>query len=223
MQAAIYRRGLAIGQRFAEFGPSDLERLRDACLEFAPDQGRLFQPEVRCDAGGLDIKFHACPLKEAWRPAGFPPEKIATLCRIAGVVDDGTFEAAGFNLFARPGSRAKRAAASALLPEACLSERRSRGRVVSARRAGRQRGFPRPGQGVILNSLPDHHDRHAVGPFETTGVDALRPDPRRRPTRRPPAANAAGAASCGSLQRHRAPPAPERPPARHRRSRSPKC
>jgi hypothetical protein len=34
------------------------------------------------------------------------PEKIATLCRIAGVVDDGTFEAAGFNFSAdtwRPG------------------------------------------------------------------------------------------------------------------------
>jgi L-2-amino-thiazoline-4-carboxylic acid hydrolase len=66
-----------------------------------------FQPEVRrCDAGGLDIKFHACPLKEAWQAAGFAPEKIATLCRIAGVVDDGTFAAAGFSFSAetwRPG------------------------------------------------------------------------------------------------------------------------
>ncbi|MGH6917235.1 MAG: L-2-amino-thiazoline-4-carboxylic acid hydrolase, partial [Geminicoccaceae bacterium] len=63
MTSAIYRRGLAIGQRFAEFGPSDLEGLCAAFLEFVPDQGRLFQPEVRrCDADGLDIKFHACPL-----------------------------------------------------------------------------------------------------------------------------------------------------------------
>ena len=98
MKAAIYRRGLAIGQCFAEYGPSDLDGLRDAFLDFVPDKGRLFQPEVtRCDAGGLDIKFHACPLKEAWQAAGLEPDRIATLCRIAGVVDNGTFEAAGFN------------------------------------------------------------------------------------------------------------------------------
>ncbi len=47
-------------------------------------------------AEALDIKFHACPLKEAWQAAGLPEERIATLCRIAGVVDNGTFEAAGF-------------------------------------------------------------------------------------------------------------------------------
>jgi hypothetical protein len=50
----------------------------------------------RDDAQALDIKFHACPLKEAWQAAGLPDERIATLCRIAGVVDNGTFEAAGF-------------------------------------------------------------------------------------------------------------------------------
>jgi L-2-amino-thiazoline-4-carboxylic acid hydrolase len=101
MTAAIYRRGLAIGQRFAAYGPRDLEGLRAAFLDFVPDKGRLFQPEVkRCDAERLDIKFHACPLKEAWQAAGFEPDKIATLCRIAGVVDNGTFEAAGFNFSA---------------------------------------------------------------------------------------------------------------------------
>ena len=50
----------------------------------------------RADDEGLDIKFRACPLKEAWQAAGLPEERIATLCRIAGVVDNGTFEAAGF-------------------------------------------------------------------------------------------------------------------------------
>jgi hypothetical protein len=107
MRSAIYQRGLAIGRHFARFGPSVLEGLRDAFLDFVPDKGRLFQPEVRrCDAGGLDSKFHACPLKEASQAAGMAPEKIATLCRIAGVVDDGTSEAAGFNFSAdtwRPG------------------------------------------------------------------------------------------------------------------------
>jgi L-2-amino-thiazoline-4-carboxylic acid hydrolase len=101
MKAAIYKRGLEIGQRFAAYGPVDLEGLRDAFLDFVPDKGRLFRPEVRrCDAEGLDIKFHACPLKEAWTVAGRAPEKIARLCRIAGVVDDGTFAAAGFSFSA---------------------------------------------------------------------------------------------------------------------------
>jgi hypothetical protein len=109
MQAAIYKRGLEIGRRFSKFGPSDIEGLRDAFLDFVPDKGRLFQPEVRrCDASGLDIKFHACPLKEAWQAAGLSDERIATLCRIAGVVDNGTFEAAGFAFSAetwRPGDK----------------------------------------------------------------------------------------------------------------------
>jgi hypothetical protein len=97
LKRAIYKRGLAIGARFARFGPRDIEGLRAAFMAFIPDGGRPFAPEVkRCDAGGLDIKFHACPLKEAWLEAGFSAEKVAKLCAIAGVVDDGTFAAAGF-------------------------------------------------------------------------------------------------------------------------------
>jgi len=97
MKRAIHRRGLAIGAQFARFGPRDVEGLRAAFLAFIPDGGRPFAPEVkRCDAGGLDIKFHACPLKEAWLEAGMSAEKVAKLCSIAGVVDNGTFEAAGF-------------------------------------------------------------------------------------------------------------------------------
>jgi L-2-amino-thiazoline-4-carboxylic acid hydrolase len=107
MKAAIYKRGLEIGRRFSRFGPSDIEGLRDAFLDFVPDKGRLFAPEIcRCDADGLDIKLHACPLKEAWTAADFAPERIATLCRIAGVVDNSTFAAAGFSFSAetwRPG------------------------------------------------------------------------------------------------------------------------
>lgn len=101
MKDAIYKRGLEIGRRFAGFGPDDLDGLRAAFLDFVPDKGRLFQPEVkRSDGEALDIKFHACPLKEAWQQAGLPPERIQTLCRIAGVVDNGTFEAAGFTFSA---------------------------------------------------------------------------------------------------------------------------
>jgi L-2-amino-thiazoline-4-carboxylic acid hydrolase len=107
MKRAIHKRGLAIGAQFARFGPRDIGGLRAAFMGFVPDGGRPFAPEVkRCDASGLDIKFHACPLKEAWLEAGMSAEKVAKLCSIAGVVDNGTFEAAGFEFNAdtwRPG------------------------------------------------------------------------------------------------------------------------
>lgn len=97
MKAAIRRRGAEVGRRFTAFAPNDLEGLCRAFLDFVPDRGRLFEPEVRrCDRDELVIHMHRCPLKEAWLEAGLPEERVATLCRIAGHVDDGTFEAAGF-------------------------------------------------------------------------------------------------------------------------------
>lgn len=101
MKRAIERRGREIGREFARYGPADLLGLKDAFLAFIPDGGRMFAPEVvRADAGGVDIKFHRCPLKEAWLEAGVPERDIATLCHIAGRVDNGTFEAAGFEFAA---------------------------------------------------------------------------------------------------------------------------
>ena len=61
----------------------------------------MFRLEVfRDDADGLDIKHHACPLRDAWQEAGLSAEDVATLCRIASRIDDGTFEAAGFQFWA---------------------------------------------------------------------------------------------------------------------------
>jgi predicted ArsR family transcriptional regulator len=121
MSRAIYARGTAIGRSFARFAPADFEGLRDAFLGFVPDERRMFAPDVtRCDAGGLDIKLQRCPLKDAWREAGLAEADIARLCQIAGRIDNGTFEAAGFefsadtwqpgrdgccHLHIRPGSR----------------------------------------------------------------------------------------------------------------------
>jgi hypothetical protein len=99
LKRAIYARGAAICDKFSAYAPADFSGLRDSFLDFVPDHGKLFDPEVvRCDDKGLDIKFHACPLKEAWEDARLAPERIETLCRIAGVVDNGTFEQAGFAL-----------------------------------------------------------------------------------------------------------------------------
>ncbi|MEW5862194.1 MAG: L-2-amino-thiazoline-4-carboxylic acid hydrolase [Pseudomonadota bacterium] len=97
MAKAIYRRGADVGRAFARFAPDDLAGLRDAFLASVPGGEALFRPQVlRCDAERLEIQLHGCPLKDAWREAGLPEEKVATLCRIAGAVDRGLFEGAGF-------------------------------------------------------------------------------------------------------------------------------
>jgi hypothetical protein len=97
MKRAILRRGQQIGQQFQAFGPDDFAGLRDAFLANVPDEGRLFEPKVvRCDAQGLDIQLENCPLKAAWEELGLDESQRVTLCRIAGEIDKGTFEAAGF-------------------------------------------------------------------------------------------------------------------------------
>lgn len=101
LKRAIYRRGAEKGRPYARFAPDDLEGLRQAFIGHLPDEGRMFAPEVlRSDAEALDIKFHRCPLREAWQEAGLSDDLVATLCRIAARVDNGTFESAGFTFSA---------------------------------------------------------------------------------------------------------------------------
>lgn len=101
MGRAIYRRGLALGQRFSRYAPRDLAGLKAAFLAGIPDGGAMFAPQVeRCDEHGLDIKFHRCPLKEAWLEAGLAEAEVAKLCAIAAQIDYGTFTGAGFTFSA---------------------------------------------------------------------------------------------------------------------------
>jgi hypothetical protein len=94
---AIYRRGRAMGNNFAKFGPGDLAGLQKAFLASVPGGEGIFRPEVKKSGGTeVQIQLHGCPLKDAWRDAGLADEKVATLCRIAGAVDKGLFEGAGF-------------------------------------------------------------------------------------------------------------------------------
>lgn len=96
---AIRLRGRAIGAALAGFAPDDLGGLKEAFLATLPGGEALFRPAVRCaEAGVLEIAFQACPLLQAWRDAGVPDAKCAVLCRIAGAIDVGTFEAAGFGI-----------------------------------------------------------------------------------------------------------------------------
>ena len=77
--------------------PDDFAGLRDPFLAIVSGGTELFKPEVRrCDEAGLEITFGGSPLKEAWLAAALAEEEIAPLFRIAGTVDLGTFEAAGF-------------------------------------------------------------------------------------------------------------------------------
>lgn len=101
MKRAIYKRGREIGKQFAKHAPSDLQGLKGAFLSGIPDQGKMFDPEVRrCDAGCVEIKFHRCPLKEAWQEAGLNDVDVAKMTEIASSVDYGTFEGAGFTFSA---------------------------------------------------------------------------------------------------------------------------
>ena len=101
LSRAIYARGAEIGATFARYGPADMAGLRDAFVAMIPDEGRMFAAKVeRCDAAALDIKLQRCPLKDAWLEAEVPEADVARLCAIAGRVDNGTFEAAGFEFWA---------------------------------------------------------------------------------------------------------------------------
>jgi predicted ArsR family transcriptional regulator len=97
LKRAIYRRGQQIGQQFGAYAPHDLAGLKDAFLKIIPDQGRMFAPQVvKCDAESLVIQLESCPLKQAWEALGLDDHDKTVMCEIAGEIDKGTFEAAGF-------------------------------------------------------------------------------------------------------------------------------
>jgi hypothetical protein len=101
MKRAIYKRGLEIGKRFARFAPGDMTGLMTAFFEKVPDPEATFDPKLeRCDAQGIDILLQGCPLKEAWKEAGLSDAEVTKMCSIAGRVDNGTFEGAGFTFSA---------------------------------------------------------------------------------------------------------------------------
>ena len=98
MKRAIYKRGLEMGKRFKQFAPDDMAGLKTAFLDGVPDPQSTFNPNVeRCDAAGLDIQLQTCPLKDAWQEAGLTDAEVAVMTDIAGQVDVGTFEGAGFS------------------------------------------------------------------------------------------------------------------------------
>lgn len=101
MKRAIYRRGLEIGLRYREaVQAGDLDEVGRLFVEGSPSGGALFEPAVdeAPEQGRTVLRMTACPLADAWRDAGYEPERVDLLCEIASAVDEGTFEAAGLDL-----------------------------------------------------------------------------------------------------------------------------
>jgi hypothetical protein len=51
---------------------------------------------ARCDDEALEIQFHRCPLKQAWEGQGITGDELRQLCAMAGAIDGGLFDSAGF-------------------------------------------------------------------------------------------------------------------------------
>lgn len=101
MKRAIYRRGLEVGRAYrAAAQAGDLEQVGRLFAERSPAEGALFDPGIEEPASGgrVVLRMTGCPLADAWRDAGYEPERVDLLCEIAAAVDEGTFEAAGLDL-----------------------------------------------------------------------------------------------------------------------------
>ncbi|MEX2650411.1 MAG: L-2-amino-thiazoline-4-carboxylic acid hydrolase [Alphaproteobacteria bacterium] len=97
MRDALRTRGRTIGESFRRFAPHDFTGFAEA-FAFAPLDSKLWNATIdRCDRAGLDLTMRRCPLKEAWQAAGASDAEVAQLCHVASALDEGTFEAAGFN------------------------------------------------------------------------------------------------------------------------------
>nr|WP_321511574.1 L-2-amino-thiazoline-4-carboxylic acid hydrolase [uncultured Celeribacter sp.] len=94
---ATFRLGEEMGQKLKSHGPANIEALTEQFLAGIPCRDHLFAPELRkCDAEGMEIQFHRCPLKDNWEACGREGDELEMLCRAAGAIDAGMFGAAGF-------------------------------------------------------------------------------------------------------------------------------
>ena len=110
MRRAIARGGREMSGRFKPYAPGDMAGLKDAFLQWIPDKGAMFQPEVcACsDDHGLEIQFQACPLKETYEAMGLPDDEKGKILAIASAIDHGLFTGAGFDFSVdtwKPGRR----------------------------------------------------------------------------------------------------------------------
>lgn len=98
MRTALFAHGKRFGESLRHTAPANFRQLYQ---DFAtvPDGGDMFSPrEIRCDGQCLDVQFMTCPLKSAWQDAGVSDDDLETLLYCASALDEGTMEAAGFDV-----------------------------------------------------------------------------------------------------------------------------
>jgi hypothetical protein len=95
MSRALERRGHEVASTLFVDTPPDPEAIGRRFLSVSPDGGRMYPHEAEATGGAMEIRVQRCPLKDAWRASGLAPDRVATLCRLAGAFDKGLFEAAG--------------------------------------------------------------------------------------------------------------------------------
>lgn len=101
MKRAIRRRGVEVGEGFRDAVEArDLDEVARRFVAGSPAGGALFEPAVEepPDDSRVVLLMTSCPLKDAWRTAGYSPQQVDHLCDIAAAVDHGTFEGAGLEL-----------------------------------------------------------------------------------------------------------------------------
>jgi hypothetical protein len=100
LKRAIYARGVEVGLKYRDAAQAgDLVEVGRIFCEGSPADGTLFEPAVeRVEEDSIVLSMHGCPLVDAWKAAGLPPEEIDRLCEIAAAVDEGTFEGAGLSI-----------------------------------------------------------------------------------------------------------------------------
>jgi hypothetical protein len=105
MMRALERRGREVAPLLFQDASPDAKAIAARFLAVSPDGGRMYPHEVEHREGCTTIRVHRCPLKDAWMGAGLPPERVATLCRLAGAFDKGLFEAVGLGFSNQTWSR----------------------------------------------------------------------------------------------------------------------
>jgi L-2-amino-thiazoline-4-carboxylic acid hydrolase len=91
----LERRGAEVASALFKDVPPDPVAIGDCFLAVSPDEGHMYPHDAERGANHMTIRVNRCPLKDAWVDGGLPPDRIASLCRIAGAFDRGLFEAAG--------------------------------------------------------------------------------------------------------------------------------
>jgi len=99
LKKAVYARGEEKGEQLSgRIKNPNLHELAVASLEGKGQMDAFGHEVVSENPEYILLRLNRCPLVEAWKEAGIPPEGRKKMCDIAYQVDFGKFEAAGYRL-----------------------------------------------------------------------------------------------------------------------------